>query len=153
MNSKFYSYKNPISIEIWLKSLVKGYKPKNFEIFEENGEFWVNALTSVNLSGKKIDHIPVKFKKVNGVFDVSRNKLTTSWNFPLYCETVNCSNNKLESFDFYFHEVDHLICFKNPFKNWTDDPKELPFNQITCDFKRYKKIDKKYFLEKLKEIY
>jgi hypothetical protein len=51
-------------------------------ILDENGEVYVDS--SVDMSGGMFTEIPVKFGKVEGYFNCSRNNLTTLENCPTY---------------------------------------------------------------------
>ena len=55
----------------------------------------------VNLCNKKLTKLPLKFNKVNGWFDCSRNKLTSLEGSPVEVNSnFNCHHNRLTSFEY-----------------------------------------------------
>ena len=79
-------------IEKWLKE-----NSINKYIIFDNLEVSVHG--NVNLNGKlNIKQLPIKFKEVDGYFDISNNELTSLEGSPaLVTKDFNCSHNKLES--------------------------------------------------------
>ena len=51
----------------------------------------------VNMSGLNQVEVPIKFKLVDGTFDVSNNQITTFKNFPISCRYMDASNNNIVS--------------------------------------------------------
>ena len=87
--------KNKIEIEEWLNK----YHVKNYQLIEdEEYGYTVDVNGVVNLIGKNLKNIKLKFNIIDGWFDCSSNNLTSLKGCP---EIVNkdfyCVNNKLTS--------------------------------------------------------
>ena len=94
--TKFYTDEKQIIN--WLEK----YKIKKYTLVpDKKYEFIVNVNGHVDLRGKELLSIPVKFNEVNGDFYCNDNKLTSLEFSP---QTVDgdfyCSNNKLTSLEF-----------------------------------------------------
>lgn len=119
-------------IEQWLES----NNINNF-IITENFEVTVHG--NVNLNNKLHGRtLPVKFKLVDGYFDISDNELKSLEGCPeVVTRDFNCSKNKLESLFEGPKEVGDFDCSLNNLKSLSYAPKEVrgyfncSFNQIT----------------------
>jgi hypothetical protein len=74
------------------------YNIINYDI---NDDMSVNVNGNVNLNEYTIFDIPVKFKKINGDFDISNNMLESLENSPEYLSgSFYCHDNKITSFEY-----------------------------------------------------
>lgn len=110
-------------IEKWLKE----HAINNYLISED---FYITVQGNVNLNKKlSVKKIPVKFKMVDGYFDISNNGLTSLDGCP---KTVtgdfNCSRNSLTSLFEGPTEVGDFDCSFNQLKNLSYAPKEVKGN-------------------------
>lgn len=87
-------YTNKTNIKFWLDKMgIKNY------VIHDN--LVVDVNDDVNLSRKKIKHIPIQFGLIKGFFDCSYNKLTSLKGIAQEIEgNVNCSHNKLTSLQY-----------------------------------------------------
>ncbi|MFA9373991.1 MAG: hypothetical protein ACERKK_07520 [Poseidonibacter sp.] len=124
--------KSKDEIQEWLKE-------NSINNFTISSDLYVTVHSNVNLNGKiHTPKLPVKFKSVNGYFDISNNGLESLEGCP---ETVmkdfNCSHNKLTSLLGAPSRVGDFDCSHNQLKNLSYCPKEVlgffncSFNQIT----------------------
>jgi hypothetical protein len=96
--------------------ICKRYRIKNYTI-NPDGSIDVNG--SVNLSGRVLTELPLRFNKVTGSFNCGYNKLTTLKGSPKWVGSFNCSVNKLTSLEFSPDYVGgHFWCKYN---NLTDN--------------------------------
>lgn len=114
---------NLAEVEKWLKD----HSINNYLISED---FSVTVQGNVNLNQKlNVKKLPVKFKMVDGFFDISNNSLTSLEGCP---KTVNgdffCSKNNLVSLFEGPTEVGHFDCSFNQLKNLSYAPKEVKGN-------------------------
>jgi hypothetical protein len=123
---------NLAEIESWLKE----HSINNYMISED---FYITVQGNVNLherlNGSKL---PVKFKMVDGYFDISNNNLTTLEGCPkTVTKDFNCSKNKLNSLFECPVEVGDFDCSHNQLKTLSYSPKEVrgsfdcSFNELT----------------------
>lgn len=120
--------KNLSEIEAWLKE----HAINNFMIAED---FEVTVQGNVNLNeklnGKKL---PIKFKMVDGYFDISNNNLTTLEGCPkIVTKDFNCSKNKLVSLFDGPTEAGEFDCSHNNIKTLSYAPKEVR-GSFNCSF-------------------
>lgn len=82
-------------ITVWLEK----HQVKNYELMvDEKYGFVVNVHGDVDVSGKNLSHIPVKFSHVGGNFKCNNNQLTSLEFCPSHVESYfSCYNNKLIS--------------------------------------------------------
>lgn len=112
--------KSVFEMEKWLKE----FSISNYSISED---FYITVYGNVNLNGKFNEKsLPVKFKLVDGYFDISNNNLTSLEGAP---ETVtkdfNCSNNNLTSLLDAPYKVGDFDCSNNKLVNLSHCPKEV----------------------------
>ena len=112
--------KSVSQIEEWLtKNAINNYTISN--------DLLVSVFGNVNLNGKLTSKsLPVKFKSVDGYFDISNNALNTLEGSP---ETVikdfNCSSNSLESLVGAPYKVGDFDCSNNKLNSLSHCPKEV----------------------------
>lgn len=119
-------------VEKWLRD--QGIS--NYIISED---FHVTVQGSVNLNGKlNGQKLPVKFKQVDGYFDISNNNLTSLEGCPkTVARDFNCSRNKLTSLFDCPVEVGEFDCSHNSLKTLSYAPKEVrgsfdcSYNELT----------------------
>lgn len=111
---------NIIKIEEWLDN--NGIS--NYSISED---LYITVYSNVNLNGKlKGDTLPVKFKIVDGYFDISNNKLVSLLGSPqIVKKDFNCSNNNLESLFEGPHSVGDFDCSNNNLNKLSYSPKDV----------------------------
>ena len=81
-----------------IKEICRKYSITNYTI-NQDGSIDVNEY--VDLSNKGLTKLPLKFNKINGIFNCSWNKLTTLEGSPVEVNSsFFCNNNKLTSFEF-----------------------------------------------------
>lgn len=140
--------------EIDIKNWLDQYNVKNYTI---NQDKTVTVNGDVDLSGKDLTKIPVKFSEVHGPFDISLNKLTdlsfcpekVTGGFFVHDneltslvggpkevgESYDCDNNKLSDLQGAPEKVGKaFICSFNPLKSLNGCPKEVGkyFKAIDC---------------------
>lgn len=103
--------------------LLKGYpeihnwleknKVKNYQIEEHLGEWRVNILSSVDLSGRGLEFLPVNFGTVAGEFDISVNRLRSLEGSPKNCIYFLASDNLLETLYFSPEKVERHFSVGN----------------------------------------
>ena len=80
-----------------IHDICKEYNITNYTI---NPDGSIDVDDGVDLSGKDLIKIPLKFNKVNGWFDCYKNELTSLEGCPNYIgDYFSCSNNKLTSLE------------------------------------------------------
>ena len=103
------SFKRSIN-EYNIRSICKKYNITNYTI-NPDGSIDVNG--DVDLSGIKLDHLPLKFGRVNGNFYCYNNRLTSLEGCPTIVEyDFYCNNNKLTTLK-YFPKVGGRIVIGN----------------------------------------
>uniref|UniRef100_UPI0040489CD3 hypothetical protein n=1 Tax=Aliarcobacter sp. TaxID=2321116 RepID=UPI0040489CD3 len=114
---------NLVEIEKWLKA----QSINNYLISED---FYVTVQGNVNLNGKILNRkLPIKFKTVDGYFDISNNKLVTLEGCPsIVTRDFNCSNNNLTSLFEGPNDVGDFDCSHNELVNLSYAPKEVKGN-------------------------
>lgn len=120
--------KNVSEIEAWLKE----HSINNYMISEDL-EITVQGNVNLHerLNGKKL---PVKFKMVDGYFDISNNNLATLEGCPkIVTKDFNCSKNKLSSLFDGPTEAGEFDCSHNTLKNLSYAPKEVK-GSFNCSF-------------------
>ena len=119
---------NLLEIENWLKE----YSINNYMISED---FYITVQGNVNLNGKlNGKKLPVKFKIVDGYFDISNNNLTSLEGCPkVVTKDFNCSKNKLNSLFDCPTDVGELDCSYNVLKTLSYAPKEVK-GSFNCSF-------------------
>ena len=107
-------------IEKWLKE----HAINNYLISED---FYITVQGNVNLNKKlSVKKLPVKFKMVDGFFDISNNGLTSLDGCPkTITGDFNCSRNNLTSLFEGPTEVADFDCSYNQLKNLSYAPKEV----------------------------
>lgn len=107
-------------IEEWLKK----FSVSNYII---NDDLEVSVFGNVNLNGKlKCKKLPIKFKSVDGYFDISNNELTSLEGSPeSVIKDFNCSSNKLGSLFGGPYKVGDFDCSKNELSSLSYCPKEV----------------------------
>jgi hypothetical protein len=110
-------------IEKWLKD----HSINNYIISED---LYIIVQGNVNLSQKlNVKKLPVKFKMVDGYFDISNNGLTSLEGCPnIVTKDFNCSKNNLHSLFEGPTEVGDFDCSYNQLKNLSYAPKEIKGN-------------------------
>jgi len=120
--------------------ICKGYRIKNY-IINEDGSIDVNG--DVNLIGKRLKRLPLKFRNVSGNFDCSKNRLVSLEGSPefvggaFFCNynnltslkggpkkvynIFNCSYNNIITFegapDYLKVNRESFMCYSNPIYN------------------------------------
>ena len=114
---------NLVEIEKWLKE----HSINNYMISED---FYITVQGNVNLNQKlKVNKLPVRFKMVDGYFDISNNGLTSLDGCPkIVTRDFNCSRNKLTSLFEGPSEVGDFDCSFNQLKSLSYAPKEVKGN-------------------------
>jgi len=98
----------------------------------------VDVYGSVDMEGINLTEIPVKFGRVEGGFNCSKNQLTSLKNIPNYISTsFDCSHNQLTSLKTPY------LRFGSTFSNITDF--RFEGNPLTDYFKITKRRDFKYW--------
>jgi hypothetical protein len=98
-----------------IDSICKEYGISNYSI-NSDGSIDVNG--HVDLSVSNLTSLPLKFDRVDGMFDCSRNKLTTLDGAPNYARAFDCSNNNLTSLENGPNETKfHYACDSNRLVN------------------------------------
>ncbi len=107
-------------IEDWLDS-------HNIGGYIVNTDLSVTVNGNVNLNGLLAEKVlPIKFKDVNGYFDISNNSLISLEGSPhSVARDFNCSNNQLESLFDAPYKVFDFDCSNNLLKNLSYCPKEI----------------------------
>ena len=103
--------------------IFKQYNIKNYTI---NPDGSIDVDGNVDLFNKYLTKLPIKFNKVTGWFDCSKNKLTSLEGCPNYVGTeFYCSYNELTSLEGCPKEVGgSFYCMLNPLpKEIIDNPK------------------------------
>jgi hypothetical protein len=77
----------------------KLYKSKWIENYKINPDGTVDVNGDVNLSFKKLTHLPLKFGRVSGSFDCSKNQLISLEGAPSEVYWFDCSGNQLTSLE------------------------------------------------------
>ena len=86
-------------------------KKYNIENYTINPDGFIDVDDGVDLSGKDLIKIPLKFNKVNGWFDCSYNQLTSLEGCPSYVGiSFNCSYNCLTTLENSPNEVGKSFC-------------------------------------------
>jgi len=104
-----------------IHNLCREYNIKKYII---NDDMSINTIGGVDLSGRKLTQIPIKFKEVGGYFYCYNNQLTSLE----YCpETVDgdfsCSNNQLTSLKYCPETVGGgFNCYRNQLTNFDGLP-------------------------------
>lgn len=121
-------------VEKWLKD----NSINNYMISEE---LYVTVQGNVNLNQKlKGQKLPVKFKMVDGYFDISNNNLTTLEGCPkIVSRDFNCSRNKLTTLLDCPNEVGDFDCSHNLLKTLSYAPKEVK-GSFDCSFNELESI-------------
>lgn len=114
---------NLAEIEKWLKD----HAINNYMISED---FYITVQGNVSLNQKlNIKKLPVKFKMVDGYFDISNNGLISLEGCPkIVTRDFNCSKNNLTSLFEGPTEVGDFDCSFNQLKNLSYAPKEVKGN-------------------------
>ena len=107
-------------IEEWLKS----FSINNYIITDD---LLVSVFGNVNLNGKlESKRLPVKFKTVDGYFDISNNSLESLEGSPeSVLKDFNCSYNKLESLVGAPYKVGDFDCSNNKLTSLSYCPKDV----------------------------
>ena len=110
-----YFLQSKEEIKKWLKEVgVKKYKM--------NDDLTVDVKGDVDISGKNLTKIPIKFNKINGDFECGHNKLTSLKGCP---DTVkgdfDCKDNLIISFEFMPKKITGRYFF------WGNDIKSVDF--------------------------
>jgi hypothetical protein len=115
-----------------IDSICKKYNIQNYTINEDGT---VDVGRDVYLNGDNLTEFPLKFRKVNGDFDCSYNKLTNLEGAPR--EVVggfSCKNNKLTSLEGSPNKVGgHFSCSFNKLTNLEGAPREVGGN-FECSY-------------------
>ena len=99
----------------YIKSICQKYGIKNYTI-DDDGSIDVNG--NVDLSGRGLTKLPLKFRNVTGDFYCSYNQLTTIEGAPKSVSgKFGCDNNQLVNLDFA-PSCQSLSCFDNPIHKW-----------------------------------
>jgi hypothetical protein len=114
---------NQVEIEKWLKE----HSINNYMISED---LYITVQGNVNLNQKlNTKKLPVKFRTVDGYFDISNNGLTSLDGCPkTVTRDFNCSKNKLTSLFEGPVEVGDFDCSFNQLKSLSYAPKEVKGN-------------------------
>jgi len=110
--------------------------PKYLKVFKElekfgienytfNDDFSIDVNGDVNLYGKGLTKLPIKFRNVYGNFDISNNKLTSLIGSPkMISSYFDCRFNKLTSLEGCVEVVgDSFNCFSNKLTSLEGGPK------------------------------
>ena len=91
-------FESHISNKELIDSLCSEYDIKNYTI---NPNGYIDVDGNVDLYGKGLTKLPLKFNKINRWFDCGNNKLTSFEGSPIELNGgFWCENNKLTSFEF-----------------------------------------------------
>lgn len=114
-------------IEEWLNK----FSINNYIITDD---LYITVFGSVNLNGKlKSKKLPVKFKKVDGYFDISNNSLESLEGSPeSVLKDFNCSFNDLESLIGGPYKVGDFDCSNNRLSSLSYCPKEV-YGSFDCN--------------------
>ena len=125
---------NLAEIEKWLKD----HSINNYIISED---LYITIQGNVNLNQKlNVKKLPVKFKIVDGYFDISNNALTSLEGCPkIVTRDFNCSHNNLTSLFEGPSEVGDFDCSHNHLKNLSYAPKEVK-GSFDCSFNEINSI-------------
>jgi hypothetical protein len=141
------------------------YGIKNYTINPDNT---IDVDGNVNLYGRYLTKLPLKFNKVSGFFDCSGNNLTNLIGCPNYVgDFFNCANNQLTSligcpteiwqgFDFGFNKLTNLegvAKIINKHTWYSDNPITPIIDLFGYDVKKYLEYQETYnFLRKDRKI-
>ena len=125
---------NLAEIERWLKD----HSINNYIISED---LYITVQGNVNLNQKlNVKKLPVKFKIVDGYFDISNNNLTSLAGSPkIVTRDFNCSRNNLISLFEGPNEVGDFDCSHNRLENLSYAPKEVK-GSFDCSFNEINSI-------------
>ena len=114
-----------------IKEICKKYSITNYTI-NQDGSIDVNEY--VDLSNKGLTKLPLKFNKINGIFNCSWNKLTTLEGSPVEVNSsFFCNNNQLTSFEFAPKIIrGRFDCRRNNIKTFEYFPNYVK-NNFHCD--------------------
>jgi len=91
-------FKKSIDNEWEIHKICKKYGIKNYTI---NDDLSIDVDGDVDLYGKNLDKIPLKFNNVNGYFNISTNNLTSLEFCPKFIDrSFYCDSNNLTSLEF-----------------------------------------------------
>ncbi|MCK9471932.1 MAG: hypothetical protein M0Q88_09295 [Bacilli bacterium] len=95
-----------------IDAICKKYNIKNYTINEDGS---IDVEGDVDLSGKKLKVLPLKFRKVSGNFDCSNNKLVSLDGAPKRVSGIFwCYSNNLKNIDYLSKYYKVLSIFNNP---------------------------------------
>jgi hypothetical protein len=112
--------KTILDVENWLNE----FSINNYAISDD---LYITVYGNVNLNGNLgLKKLPVKFKLVDGYFDISNNNLTSLEGCPdTVTKDFNCSNNNLTSLLDSPYKVGDFDCSNNKLVNLSHCPKEV----------------------------
>lgn len=116
-------FKNKTQIIDWLER----NEIENYELLPDNEYgFVVNTNSGVDLNGRSLKFIPVKFNIAKWNFDCSNNQLTSLEFSPVKVErTFSCSNNLLSSLEGAPQECAYFYCYYNRLTSLKGAPKKV----------------------------
>ena len=116
-----------------IEQICKQYYIKDYTI---NPDGTIDVDRSVDLENKKLTKLPLKFNKINGIFNCSSNKFKSLEGSPVeingnfYCYNnnltsfeyapkiirgiFNCQYNNIKSFEYFPSYVNEVWCYDNP---------------------------------------
>ena len=120
------------SIESDIGSICRKYNITNYTIYSDGS---IDVDNNVDLSGKRLIKLPLKFNKVIGYFNCSYNQLTTLEGCPKEIGGYfDCSNNKLTSLEGSPKEIGGgFYCHTNLITSLEVYPKEIGSNFV-CNY-------------------
>jgi hypothetical protein len=97
------------------------------ELIVDNGDGTIDYNGDVDISGLKLDSLPIKFNRVYGSFDCSDNELTSLKGCPRFVDgDFYCYLNNLSTLDYGPKEVcGNYICSGNVLQSLRGSPKEI----------------------------
>ena len=115
------------------KEIVAWLKSVNIYEYKINSDYTVDVQQTVNLSGKKLTSIPIKFGTIDGNFLAENNLLTSLKGSPRIVKgDFNVKGNLLKTLKFCPKEIDgFFIIARNEVKNFTYAPEKV-LEDIIC---------------------
>jgi len=132
-------YENFIQSDSEIHKLCKEYGITNYTI--NNGLVDVDG--DVDLSGKGLTKLPVKFGNVSGIFNCQNNQLTSLEGAPQSVggDRFNCNNNQLTSLEGAPQEVGgDFICYNNQLTSLEGAPQKVVGN-FNCSHNQLTSLD------------
>jgi hypothetical protein len=102
----------------------------------------VSCTGSVTLKNTTVEHLPVRFKHVDGYFDCSHNRLLSLEGAPVSVgEWFNCSSNQLATLAGAPQTVGtHFFCHRNKLQSLVGAPSGIP-GRMDCIYNPFYSLD------------